>query len=60
MTQEYDIKAMAEKVSALRQTAEELKKMSGGIPAVDCNADRILANVRMLEIGINEAAELVD
>ena len=49
---------MAEKISALRKNAEELKGVSGGIPAVDKNADRILANVRMLEININEAAEL--
>lgn len=58
MAQEYDIKAMAEKISAIRKDAEALKEISGGIPAVDRNADRILANVRMLEIDINEVAEI--
>jgi hypothetical protein len=59
MAQEYDIKGMVTKIKALRKNAEDLKKISGGIPAVDKNADRILANVRMLEIDINDAAELI-
>ena len=54
MTQQYDIKAMAAKVRALRRNAEALKEISGGIPTVDRNADRILAGVRMLEINISD------
>jgi len=60
MAQEYDIKEMTEKIKALRKNAEELKKMSGGIQAVDRNADRILANVKMLEISISDVAEIPD
>ncbi len=59
MAQEYDIKGMVTKIKALRKNAEDLKKISGGIPAVDKNADRILANVRMLEIDITDAVELM-
>lgn len=59
MAQEYDIKGMVEKIKALRKDAEELKEISGGIQAVDRNADRILANVKMLEISINDAAEVL-
>jgi len=59
MTQEYDIKGMADKIKSLRQYAEELKGMSGGIQAVDRNVDRILANVKMLEINITDAAEFL-
>jgi hypothetical protein len=58
MTQQYDIKAMMTKIKALRKNAEELKEISGGIPAVVKNADRILADVRMLEIDINDAADI--
>jgi hypothetical protein len=54
MTEQYDIKAMAAKVRALRRNAEALKEISGGIPTVDRNADRILAGVRMLEINISD------
>jgi hypothetical protein len=59
MAQEYDIKGMVTKIKALRRDAEALKEISGGIPAVDKNADRILANVKMLEIDISDAAEVM-
>ena len=59
MAQEYDIKAMAIKIKALRKNAEALQEISGGIPAVVKNADRILANVSMLEINITDAAEIM-
>ncbi|OGO02141.1 MAG: hypothetical protein A2Y90_03040 [Chloroflexi bacterium RBG_13_52_12] len=59
MTQEYNVKGMVVKIKALRKNAEALKEISGGIPAVDKNADRILANVRMLEIDISDAAEIL-
>ena len=59
MANEYDIKRMVTKIKALRKNAEALKEISGGIPAVDKNADRILANVRMLEIDISDAAEVL-
>ena len=58
MAQEYDIKGMVTKIKALRRNAEALKGISGGIPAVDKNADRILANVKMLEIDISDAADI--
>lgn len=59
MAQQYDIKAMADLIESLRKDAEKLKEISGGIPTVQKNADRILANVRMLEININDAAEIL-
>jgi hypothetical protein len=59
MAQEYDIKAMVAKVRALRRNAEALKEISGGIQAVDRNADRILAGVRMLEININDVISVL-
>jgi hypothetical protein len=58
MAQDYDIKGMVRKIKALRKDAESLKEISGGIPAVEKNADRILANVLMLEINVVDAAEL--
>jgi hypothetical protein len=59
MTQQYDIKAMVTKIKALRRDAEELKKVAGDFPTVIKNADRILANVRMLEMSISDAAEIL-
>ena len=59
MTQQYDIKAMTDKIRILRRNAEELKAISGGIPSVDRNVDRILANVRILEISVNDVVEML-
>jgi len=59
VVQEYDIKGMADKIRALRQNATELKAMSGGIQAVDRNVDRILASVRMLEISVVDAVDVL-
>jgi hypothetical protein len=58
MTQEYDIKSMATKIKALRRSAEALREISGGIPSVIKNADRILGCVAMLEVGISEALKV--
>ena len=60
MTEQYDIKTMAEKITALRRNAEDLKKISGGMQTVDRNADRILANVKMLEINVNDVVEILE
>jgi hypothetical protein len=58
MAEQYDIKAMVTNIKALRRNAEALKEIGGNIPAVTKNADRILANVKMLEIDISDAAWL--
>jgi hypothetical protein len=59
MEQGYDITGMTAKIKALRKTATELKTISGGIQAVDRNVDRILANVRMLELDVAEITGLL-
>lgn len=59
MVKEYKIRDMAEKVQILKQTATELKRISGGIQAVDRNVDRILASIKMLEINISDLAGIL-
>jgi hypothetical protein len=59
MTEDFDIKEMSKKIRILRQEATELKEMSGGIQVVDRNIDRILASVRMLEIGISDVEKVI-
>jgi len=58
MTKQYDIKNMVSKIKALRKDAEDLKKIAADIPAVVKNADRILADIKMLEIDVIDAAQL--
>ena len=56
---DVDIQEMAERITSIKENANRLKAMSGGIQAVDRNADRILANVKMLEINISDLAEML-
>ena len=46
------------RIKKIRKAAEELKELSGGIQAVDRNASRILASVKMLEINISDILDL--
>ena len=59
MAEEYDIRAMAEIIKSLREDAEKLKEIAGELPTVQKNADRILADVKMLEINISDVAEVL-
>ena len=59
MVKEYKIRDMAEKIQILKQTATELKRISGGIQAVDRNVDRLLASIKMLEINISDLAGIL-
>ena len=56
---EYKIEEMAEKIQLLKQTANELKAISGGIQTVDRNVDRILASVKMLELNISDVLAIL-
>jgi hypothetical protein len=58
MTEKYDIKGMIARIKALRKNAEALKDIAGDFPTVVKNCDRILADVKLLEINVNEAAEI--
>ena len=56
--EEYKIREMAEKIQVIKKAATELQRISRGIQAVDRNADRILASVRMLEINISDIVDV--
>lgn len=46
------------RIKTIRKAAEELRELSPAIPAVDRNAARILASVKMLEINISDVKDL--
>ena len=53
-----EIRKMDTRIKAIKKAAQELKTLSGGIPAVDRNVERILASVKMLEINISDVLDL--
>ena len=53
-----ELKKLDTRIKNIRKAAQELKKLSQGIQAVDRNADRLLASVKMLEINISDLLEL--
>ena len=53
-----EIRKIDTRIKAIKKAAQELKELSGGIQAVDRNADRVLASVKMLEINISDLLEL--
>lgn len=54
-----ELRKIDTRIKTIKKAAQELKNFSGGIQAVDRNADRILAWVKMLEINISDVRDLV-
>lgn len=60
MTDTDRLKEMAERIAAIRKAATDLKELAGdSFPAVEKNADRILASTRMLELNVTDVLELI-
>jgi len=53
-----ELKKIDTRIKTIKKAAQELRKMSGRIPAVDRNAARILASTKMLEINISDLLDL--
>jgi len=49
-----ELRKLSTRIQTIKKAAQELKTLSSGIQAVDRNADRILASVKMLEINITD------
>ena len=52
-----ELKKIDTRIKTIKKAAQELKELSGGIPAVGRNAVRILASAKMLEINISDFLE---
>jgi len=53
-----ELKKIDTRIKTIKRAAQELKTLSGSVPAVDRNAERILASVKMLEINISDLLHL--
>ena len=56
---DWKIDEMCELIKQMRQVTEELKEKSGNIQAVERNSDRILANIKMLELNVSDMKEVI-
>lgn len=54
-----DLNNIDDQVQIIKRAALELKNISGGIQAIDCNVQRILASVKMLEINVSDLKDVV-
>jgi len=54
-----ELRKIDTKIKAIKKATQELKQLSGGIQAIDRNAERILASVKMLEINVSDVRDLV-
>ena len=53
-----ELRKIDTRIKMIKKATQELKQLSGGIQAVDRNAERILASVKMLEINISDLIDL--
>jgi prefoldin subunit 5 len=54
-----ELRKLDTRIKAIKKATQELKQLSSGIQAIDRNAERILASVKMLEINISDVRDLV-
>jgi hypothetical protein len=57
--EEYNLSQIAQKITVLKQTALDLKQMSVGFTAVERNVERILADIRLLELDVTDVVDIV-
>lgn len=54
-----DIKKLDTRIKNIKKATEELKSIAGGIQAIERNAERILASVKMLEINVSDIIDFI-
>jgi pyruvate formate-lyase activating enzyme-like uncharacterized protein len=54
-----EIRKLDTRIKTIKKAAQELKELSAEMPAIDRNAVRILASVKMLEINISDVKDLL-
>ena len=54
MAQQIDLNEINARISTMKRSAIELKKMGQNFPALASNTNRILASIKMLEMNISD------
>jgi hypothetical protein len=60
MSSDFDLKRLSGDIRLMKQAAERLAAVGEAFPALEKNARRILASLKMLEINISDLLELDD
>ncbi len=55
-----ELKSIAEDLESIRRSAENLRRLGDRFPAVSKNAARILASLKMIELGVPDPSALLD
>jgi hypothetical protein len=58
MIDKEHLESMAEEIQTMRNIAEHLKDMGKGIGSVECNIERILSSIRLLELNISDVVKI--
>ena len=56
---ESNVEVLCDAIEKLRRIAAEIKEHGKGIPTVESNVNRILSNVKMLELNVIDAREFL-
>ena len=56
--EERVLKELDKRIQDLKKASLEIKAVGAGIPAIERNAARILASIKMLEINISDIADI--
>jgi hypothetical protein len=54
MEHEFDLKKMDKKIQLLKNISEEILEESENFPSLYRNCQRILANIKMLELNVSD------
>lgn len=54
----YNFKSIDKQIKTIEEAAKEIKRLSGGMKAIDINADSILAFTYILSQNVSDVVEL--
>ena len=58
MIDKEHLESMTEEIQTMRNIAENLKEMGKDLSSVECNIERILSSIRLLEMNITDVSKI--
>ncbi len=57
---DYNLIEMDKAIRDIKANVQVLMRLSGGMQCVDCNCERIMAGIKMLELNICDVSKLLE